>query len=105
MDGTVFHVDLATIDEAASAIARTVAEQDQSGLHELQSSAAHHGDDELAGAFRDYCGRWSDGLDLLTEDARLISDALSRAASAYRAVDEASARTLTVDPALEAMDE
>ncbi|MEU8242046.1 hypothetical protein AB0C07_27655 [Actinoplanes missouriensis] len=105
MDGPVFHVDLGTLDEAASGIAQTVADQDRSDLSDLQQSAARYGDDDLSGAFRDYCGRWADGLDLLTEDARLISDALSRAASAYRATDQTSARTLTVDPGLEAVDE
>ncbi|MEU4694875.1 hypothetical protein [Actinoplanes sp. NPDC023714] len=105
MDGPVFHVDLAAIDEAAAGIAQTAAAHDRTGLEDLQRSAARYGDEELSGAVRDYCGRWDDGLDLLVEDARLISDVLTRAAAVYRATDEAAARTLTTDPALEAVDE
>ncbi|HKS43682.1 MAG TPA: hypothetical protein VJT49_00945 [Amycolatopsis sp.] len=44
--------------------------------------------------------RWSDGLDVLTDDAGQIADALSRVSNAYRAVDEAAARTMPNDPGL-----
>ncbi|BBH66683.1 hypothetical protein ACTI_33680 [Actinoplanes sp. OR16] len=105
MDGSVFHVDLAAMDEAASGIARTVADHDRSGLSDLEQPAAGYGDDDMAGAFHEFCDRWNSGLDLLTEDARLISEVLARAASVYRETDEVAAASLTVDPALGAVDD
>jgi hypothetical protein len=46
----------------------------------------------------DFCVRWSDGLDTLTEDAEAISDVLTKVAQAYRTNDDAAAQTLKIDP-------
>ncbi|GLY67958.1 hypothetical protein Atai01_45770 [Amycolatopsis taiwanensis] len=53
----------------------------------------------------DFSVRWSNGLDTLTGDAREIGDALSRVSKAYRAVNEATARSLPTDPGLGAVDD
>jgi hypothetical protein len=63
-----------------------------------------YGNAELGDAVSDFCDRWSDGLDILTDDARSISDSLTRVARAYRATDEAVARTMATDPAARAVD-
>lgn len=52
----------------------------------------------------DLCVRWSDGLDILTEDAGTIGDALSKVSQAYRAVDDNAARLLPNDPGLGAVE-
>ncbi|MEV0074410.1 hypothetical protein [Amycolatopsis sp. NPDC050768] len=49
-------------------------------------------------ALMDFCVRWRDGFDTLTDDTGAISDTLSRATQAYRAVDDAATRSLTTDP-------
>jgi hypothetical protein len=104
MDGPHFHVDIPKVAEAADGIAASVDDQHGFKLKRLPGRAPMYGDDDLHDALKDYCGRWSDGLDILTEDARAISDALSRVAQAYRATDEAAARTMTTDPATGAVD-
>lgn len=52
----------------------------------------------------DFCVRWSDGLDTLTEDAGAIGDTLSKVACAYRALDTATAQSLSGDPGVGAVD-
>jgi hypothetical protein len=104
MDGPQFHVDIAKLDEAAKGIADCVAGQHDFKLNRLPGPSEMYGDGGLHDAMHDYCDRWSDGLDILTDDARTISDALSRAAAAYRAVDAAAAARLTTDPGRSAVD-
>ena len=104
MDGPQFHVDIAKLEEAANGIADSVAGQHDFTLNRLPGPSDMYGNGELHDAMRDYCDRWSDGLDILTDDANTISDALSRAARAYRAVDEAAAARLTTDPGRSAVD-
>jgi hypothetical protein len=100
----MYHVDIPKVEEAAAGIATSVEGQHDFQLKRLPGRTEMYGDAELSEALGDLCDRWSDGLDILTEDARAISDALSRVARAYRATDEAVARTMTVDPAAGAVD-
>jgi hypothetical protein len=104
MDGPQFHVDIPKVEEAAKGIAASVDDQHHFKLKRLPGPAEMYGDDDLHDALRDYCDRWSDGLDILTDDARTIGDALTRVAQAYRATDEAAARSMTADPATGAVD-
>ena len=102
MDGAGFHVDLARLDEAAAGITASILDQVRHGLGELPDV---DGAAEVREAFRDFCGRWRDGTDVLTEDAARIAETLRQAAAIYRATDEASAGALASDPALAAVDE
>ena len=105
MDGPQFHVDIPKVEEAAKGIAASVDDQHDFKLKRLPGPAQMYGDSNLHDALRDYCDRWSDGLDILTEDARAISEVLSSVAQTYRATDEAAARSMTTDPATGAVDD
>ena len=98
MEGPGFHVDIDALDEAGSGITQSVTDQDKSELAGLCGAPAKYGHAGVHGALKNFCDRWSDGLDLLTEDAKAIGDMLGRVAGAYRAVDAAAAAKLTSDP-------
>ena len=104
MDGPGFHVDIATLDEASAGIAETIDNQKRLELSKLPGPSEMYGDDDLHDALKDYCHRWDDGLDILTDDARKISDSLKSVARAYRQADQAAAQKLTGDPATGAVD-
>ena len=104
MDGPGFHVDIATLDEASAGIAETIDNQKRLELKKLPGPSEMYGDDDLHDALKDYCHRWDDGLGILTDDAKKISDSLSRVAQAYRQADQAAAQKLTGDPATGAVD-
>jgi hypothetical protein len=98
MDGPGFHVDIATLDEASAGIAETMGNQKRLELGKLPGPPVMYGDDDLHDALKDYCHRWDDGFDILTDDAGKIADSLKRVAQAYRSVDQAAAQRLTSDP-------
>lgn len=62
-------------------------DQDNFALRGLCGDAALYGHAPLHDALMDFCVRWSDGLDVLTDDAGQIGDALTRVSNAYRAVN------------------
>lgn len=98
LDGPGFHVDVDAVDEAARGVSESVRDQDNFELRGLCGDPDLYGHAGLHEALLDYCVKWSDGLDVLTDDAGEIGDALSKAVQAYRGIDEAVARTLTSDP-------
>jgi hypothetical protein len=104
MDGPGFHVDVDRVEEAARGITESTRDQDNFELDDLCGPAEMYGHDGVHEALEEYCDRWSEGLDLLTEDAAAIGDALSQVAAAYRAVDESAAGSLSGDPAMGAAD-
>jgi len=97
-------VDVAKVTEAAKGIAASIGDQRQFELRKLPGHAGQYGDGDLYGAFAEYCHRWNDGLDILIEDAKAISDSLFRVAQAYQASDHGAATRLTSDPATGAVD-
>lgn len=105
VDGPGFHVDVDKLDEAANGIRHSVQDQDNFALRGLCGDAELYGHTPLHDALMDFSVRWSEGLDILTDDAGQIADALSRVSQAYRTVDEAAARTMPNDPGLEAVDD
>ncbi|TNC28267.1 hypothetical protein FG385_06215 [Amycolatopsis alkalitolerans] len=98
MDGRGFHVDVDKVAEAGRGISRSVKDQQSFQLRGLCGDAGLYGHQGVHDALMDFCVRWSDGLDMLTDDADKIGSALTRAANAYRGVDDATARTLGGDP-------
>lgn len=98
MDGPGFHVELDKLDEAATGIKQSVEGQHDFALRGLCGSSDMYGHSGVHDALMDFCVRWSDGLDTLTDDAEAIGDVLSRATQAYRANDNAAAQNLKVDP-------
>lgn len=104
MDGPGFHVEIDRVREAATGITRSVQDQDNATLGDLCGGSEMYGHAGLRDALADFCGRWSDGLDILTEDAGAIGDSLSRVAQAYQAVDEAAAGSFSGDPGEGAVD-
>lgn len=104
MDGPGFHVDVAKVTEAANGIAASIGDQHQFELRKLPGHADQYGDGDLHDALAEYCNRWNDGLDILTNDAKAISDSLLRVAQAYQASDQGAATQLTSDPATGAVD-
>lgn len=105
VDGPGFHVDVDKVAEAGSGISRAVKDQDNFQLRGLCGDSDLYGHDGVHGALMDFCVRWSEGLDVLTDDAGAIGEALTNAANAYRGIDDATARTMGVDPGQEAVDD
>lgn len=104
MDGPAFHVDVDRVDEAATGIKQSVDDQDNFELRGLCGDSELYGHARVHDALMDFCVRWSDGLDTLTDDAGAIGDALARATQAYRGIDQATIKTLTSDPGVQAVD-
>lgn len=91
--------------EAGGGITRAVKDQENFELRGLCGDSDLYGHQGLHDALMDYCVRWSDGLDVLTGDAGAIGEALTKAADAYRGIDDATARTLGGDPGEGAVDD
>jgi hypothetical protein len=104
MDGPGFHVDVPKVTEAAKGVAESVGDQERFALKKLPGGVEQYGNDDLCDALTDFCSRWSDGLDILTEDAEAISDSLYRVAQAYKASDQGAATRLISDPAVDVVD-
>jgi hypothetical protein len=98
MDGPGFHVDVDKLDEAATGIRQSVDDQANFELRGLCGDSSLYGHSSVHDALMDFCVRWSDGLDTLTDDASAIADTLSRASQAYRTIDAAATHSLTTDP-------
>lgn len=98
MDGPGFHVDIESLEQASGGIARSVNDQEKHRLKDVYGGPDAYGDVSVQRAVKHFCDRWSNGLDLLVEDAKKVSDILGRAATAYRAVDNANAASLHGDP-------
>jgi len=98
-------VDVDAIDNAAVGITQSVQDQESFELRGLCGDTELYGHVALHDALMDYCLRWSDGLDVLTEDASAIGQALSQVAQAYRTVDESAARSMTSDPGVAAVED
>jgi hypothetical protein len=103
LDGPGFHVEVGALDEAAAGITQSVQYQDTFELRGLCGEAGLYGHAGLHDALSEFCVRWSDGLDALTDDAEAIGHTLSRVAQVYRAVDGAAARSLGSDPGVGAV--
>ncbi|MGW4489018.1 hypothetical protein ACWEOE_34935 [Amycolatopsis sp. NPDC004368] len=93
------------LDEAATGIRQSVDDQENFELRGLCGDSGLYGHSGVHDALMDFCVRWSDGLDTLTDDAGAIADTLSRATQAYRAIDDAATRSLTTDPGQGAVDD
>jgi hypothetical protein len=104
LDGPGFHVEIDALDIAARGTTQSVHDQDTFELSGLCGDVTLYGHAGVHDALMDFCVRWSDGLDVLTEDADVIGDSLTRVANAYRSVDEAAARAMTADPGMADMD-
>ncbi|MFD9889742.1 WXG100 family type VII secretion target [Amycolatopsis sp. NPDC059027] len=104
MDGPGFHVDVEKVEEAASGIRRSVTDQENFELRGLCGDTQLYGHGGIHDALMNFCVRWSDGLDTLTDDAGAIGDVLARAAQAYRTVDQSAADSLKTDPGEGAVD-
>ncbi|MEV6872556.1 hypothetical protein [Amycolatopsis sp. NPDC051128] len=98
MDGPGFHVDVGKVEEAANGIKRSVTDQSSFELRDLCGDTGLYGHDRIHNALMNFCVRWSDGLDTLTDDAEAIGDVLAKAAAAYRTADSVAAGSLTTDP-------
>ncbi|WP_414945548.1 hypothetical protein [Amycolatopsis sp. cmx-11-32] len=98
LDGPGFHVDIEVLEGAAKGIAQSVHDQQSFALRDLCGDSALYGHSGLHSALADYCARWSQGLDTLTEDAEVIGDCLKHVAEAYRSTDAAATEKLRVDP-------
>jgi len=105
VDGPGFHVDVDKVEQAASGITKSVDDQSNFELRGLCGDSPLYGHGGVHDALMTFCVRWSDGLDTLTEDAGAIGDVLTKAAAAYRAVDQAGAQALTGDPATAAVED
>jgi hypothetical protein len=104
MDGPGFHVEVGTLESASAGIEESVADQKGSELSHLDRAESVYGHDRLHKSMETFCDRWSDGIDILTKDAKAIGDVLGKVAQAYRAADQAAASRLTIDPGQQVVD-
>lgn len=105
VDGPGFHIDVDKVAEAGSGISRSVTDQQGFQLRGLCGDVELYGHQGVHDGLMDFCTRWSDGLDILTDDADKIGATLTRAANAYRGIDDATARTLRTDPGQQAVND
>lgn len=98
MDGPGFHVEIGVSKSASAGIEDSVADQKGSALSHLDQAESVYGHARLHKSMEDFCDRWSDGIDILTRDAKAIGDVLDKVASGYQAADDAAASRLTTDP-------
>jgi hypothetical protein len=105
MDGPGFHVEIGTLKSAAAGIEESVADQKKAALSHLDRAQGVYGHDRLHTSMENFCDRWSDGIDILTEDAKAIGDILDKVAEAYRTADQAAAGGLTTDPGRPVVDD
>jgi hypothetical protein len=98
MDGPGFHVEIGTLKSASAGIEESVADQKGSALSHLDRAESVYGHDRLHESIENFCDRWSDGIDILTKDAKVIGELLGKVADAYEAADQAAAGRLTTDP-------
>ena len=98
MDGPGFHVEIGALESASAGIEESVADQKGSALSHLDRAESVYGHVRLHKSMENFCDRWSDGIDILTKDAKAIGDLLGKVAQAYQAADQAAAGRLTTDP-------
>jgi hypothetical protein len=103
VDGPGFHVDIDVMDSAAKSMGEIVHDQDSFELRGLCGESSLYGHDGVHDALADLCGRWSVGLDALSDRARELGHLLSTAANAYRDVEHSNTAVLTADPGLDAV--
>ncbi|CAM3783968.1 hypothetical protein [Smaragdicoccus niigatensis] len=103
IEGVGFRVDVTALEDAAAGIDHSVESQDSFELRELCGPPALYGHDRVHSEFQSFCARWSDGLDLLTDDASKVSAALTRAAQGYRKADQNNGEHLSTDPGIAAI--
>jgi hypothetical protein len=104
LDGPGFHVEVDALDVAAKGITQTVHDQDAFKLSRLYGDATLYNHAGLHDALSEFCQRWSDSLEALTDDADAIGEGLTRVANVYRSVDATAARAMTDDPGLAGLD-
>jgi hypothetical protein len=104
MDGPGFHVEIDTLESASAGIEESVADQKGLALSHLDGAESVYGHDRLHKSMENFCARWSDGIDILTNDAKAIGDVLGKVALAYQAADQAATGRLTTDPGKQVVD-
>ena len=105
VDGPGFHAEVDVLQSAADGVTASVADQRGAALDQVDRGGEAYGHDRVRQAVESFCDRWSEGLDLLLEDAEAIGDLLAEVARAYRDADAAAAGRLTTDPAERVVDD
>ncbi|GAA4536458.1 hypothetical protein [Amycolatopsis samaneae] len=103
MDGPGFHVEIEVLESASKSMGQVAADQDGFALRGLCGEPPMYGHNGVHDALAEFCGRWSVGLDALSDRARSMGDLLGKAAKAYREVEHNAAGSLTKDPGLDAV--
>ncbi|NBH10965.1 hypothetical protein [Amycolatopsis sp. SID8362] len=103
MDGPGFHVDIEALASASKSMGDIVHDQDSFELRGLCGEPGLYGHNGVHDALAELCGRWSVGLDALSDRASDLGDLLGKAAAAYRAVEHSNADALKSDPGWDAV--
>ena len=98
MDGPGFHVEIDALESASTSMAEIVHDQNSFALRGLCGEPPLYGHDGVHSALGEFCGRWSVGLDALSDRAGDLGDLLGKAAKAYRAVERDNTAALKEDP-------
>jgi hypothetical protein len=103
VDGPGFHVDIDVLESASKNMSAVVHDQDSFELRGLCGEPGLYGHNGVHNALAELCGRWSVGLDALTDRANDLGGLLGKAAAAYRAVEHENTSTLKSDPGSDAV--
>jgi hypothetical protein len=103
VDGPGFHVDVDVLENASKNMSAVVHDQDSFELRGLCGEPGLYGHNGVHDALAALCGRWSVGLDALSDRASDLGDLLGKAASAYRAVEHSNTAALKSDPGWDAV--
>lgn len=103
MDGPGFHVEIDVLESASKSMGEIVHDQDSFELRGLCGDLPLYGHDGVHSALAELCGRWSVGLDALSDRAGDLGTLLGTAAKAYRAVEHGNTSALKSDPGWDAV--
>ncbi|MDX3187762.1 hypothetical protein PV458_05070 [Streptomyces sp. MN03-5084-2B] len=91
-------MEIDALDSASTSMAEIVHDQNSFALRGLCGEPPLYGHDGVHSALGEFCGRWSVGLDALSDRASDLGDLLGKAAKAYRAVEHDNTAALKEDP-------
>ncbi len=103
MEGPGFHVDVDVLERASKNMSAVVRDQDSFELRGLCGEPRLYGHAGVHDALAELCGRWSVGIDALSDRASDLGDLLGKAAEAYRAVEHSTVEALKTDPGWDAV--
>ncbi len=83
-----FRVDLAALKNAADGVSGTLEQVGRRKVSDIDCDKAAVGHDRLGDTVKDFCNRWSLGVENLTKDAQEVSGRLAECVRVYEELDQ-----------------